>query len=217
MEACFSLCRQSPKVLGSTISRLLGVPGSFGQVLPEKLCSGSAPRPYSINSSLALRRPRKCRANYSNVVNIHRMVFVTISPTILVALEEVRLLDQEGSRNAPGSQKLNDEQSRLDRDVNQAKVTERLGIQRIHNDAEDEQISHVERESEGVSSEPSLSNPKLGNPISHGQVIDLWKELKARSPRPRTLDSLLRGTQVYIPPREPKPEPVSAGLSQPIP
>jgi hypothetical protein len=190
-----------------------GVLGSFGQVLSEKLCSGSAPRPYSINSSLALRRHRKCRANYSNVVNIHRMVFITISPTILEALEEVRLPDRDGSRNAPGSQKLNYEQSRLDSDVNQAKVTELLGIQGIRNDAEDEQISPVERESEGVTSEPSLSNPTLGNPISHSQVIDLWKELKAHSPRPRTLDSLLRGTRVYIPPPEPKPEPVSAVLS----
>jgi len=57
--------------------------------------------------------------------------------------------------------------------------------------------------------EPPLSNPTIGNPISHGQVIDLWRELKSRGSNPKTLDTLLRGARVYIPPPKPKPEPVS--------
>jgi hypothetical protein len=60
--------------------------------------------------------------------------------------------------------------------------------------------------------EPTLSNPKIGNPISHGQVIDLWKKLTAGSSPARALDSLLQGTRVYIPPPQPKAEPVRPQL-----
>lgn len=56
--------------------------------------------------------------------------------------------------------------------------------------------------------EPSLFDPRIGNPISHGQVMDLWKELKARDVTPKSLDALLRGARVYVPPPEPKVEPV---------
>ena len=56
--------------------------------------------------------------------------------------------------------------------------------------------------------EPSSSNIKIGNPISHGQLIHLSKQLKARKLSPNSLDKLLRGSRVYIPPPPPKPEPV---------
>lgn len=59
------------------------------------------------------------------------------------------------------------------------------------------------------STEPSLENPKVGNPVSHRQVIDLWKQLKASKISPCSLDIFLRGARVYIPPPPPKPEPVS--------
>ncbi|CAG8954871.1 hypothetical protein HYFRA_00008557, partial [Hymenoscyphus fraxineus] len=57
--------------------------------------------------------------------------------------------------------------------------------------------------------EPSLANPKVGNPVSHGQVIDLWKQMKVSKMSPCSLDLLLRGARVYIPPPPPKPEPTS--------
>ena len=138
------------------------------------------------------------------------MVFLTISPTILEALEEVQLLDRDTVRNPHKSLELLDERSLLKKDGKYAEVTKHLdGGQEVEG-IEDKEISFGRGESKEQFNEPPLSSPKLGNPISHGQVIDLWKELKARSHRPRSLDSLLRGARVYSPPPESKPEPVSA-------
>jgi len=70
-------------------------------------------------------------------------------------------------------------------------------------------------------SEPPLENPMIGNPISHGQILDIAKALKnSRATRDASgneessqtscnLDNLLRGCHIYIPPSPPKPEPVS--------
>ncbi|PHH90237.1 hypothetical protein CDD83_4205 [Cordyceps sp. RAO-2017] len=55
-------------------------------------------------------------------------------------------------------------------------------------------------------SEPSLGQPAVGKPISHGQVVGLWKKLQA-SPSPCSLEKLLQGSRVYLPPPPPKPEP----------
>ncbi|KAL1595046.1 hypothetical protein SLS60_009732 [Paraconiothyrium brasiliense] len=85
--------------------------------------------------------------------------------------------------------------------------------------------------------DPTLSNPKPGNPISHGQLIDLSKLLKKHAVQPFTkdetatrrediptlgsqpsekrpeehvpaiLDALLRNSTVYIAPPPPKKEP----------
>jgi TMEM199 family protein len=59
--------------------------------------------------------------------------------------------------------------------------------------------------------EPSLESPAAGNPISHGQLIEISRHLKSLGPRntkdgkvlPITLDELLRGCAIYT---EPKPE-----------
>jgi hypothetical protein len=73
-------------------------------------------------------------------------------------------------------------------------------------------------------SEPVLADAKAGNPISHSQLIDLAKLLTSVSydttPAaeaqqnsqgdgviPTTLDTLLRGSNVYTPPPPPKKEP----------
>ncbi|CAG8975058.1 hypothetical protein HYALB_00009920 [Hymenoscyphus albidus] len=56
---------------------------------------------------------------------------------------------------------------------------------------------------------PRLENPKVGNPVSHGQVIELWKQMKVSKMSPCSLDLLMRGARVYIPPPPPKPEPTS--------
>ncbi|KAJ8063924.1 hypothetical protein OCU04_007774 [Sclerotinia nivalis] len=60
-----------------------------------------------------------------------------------------------------------------------------------------------------VSQEPLLANPKIGNPISHGQIIDLWRDIKKKNISPLTLELLLRGSRVYVPPPVPKAEPTS--------
>jgi hypothetical protein len=57
--------------------------------------------------------------------------------------------------------------------------------------------------------EPSLERPCLGNPISHGQVIDLSTQLRAAGLEPHRLEDLLRGSRVYVAPPPPKLEPVS--------
>ena len=71
------------------------------------------------------------------------------------------------------------------------------------------QQDRAEKFGSGASpAEPSLHNPKVGNPISHGQAIDLSKQLKVQDITPNSLDTLLRGARVYIAPPPPKPEPV---------
>ncbi len=62
---------------------------------------------------------------------------------------------------------------------------------------------------QGRAGEPLLSEPAIGNPISHSQVIDIYRHLKKMGYSSYHLDILLRGSRVYIPPPPPKPEPVS--------
>lgn len=62
--------------------------------------------------------------------------------------------------------------------------------------------------------EPDLTFPDIAKPISHAQVIWLSKALKAFAvtdapgDAPLTLEALLVGTSIYLPPPPPKPEPV---------
>jgi hypothetical protein len=56
--------------------------------------------------------------------------------------------------------------------------------------------------------EPTLDEPAVGKPISHGQVVDLWKKLQQADEKGYTLESLLCGARVYVPLPPPKPEPV---------
>lgn len=56
--------------------------------------------------------------------------------------------------------------------------------------------------------EPSLREPAVGNPISHGQIVDLWRRLNKGHQSSHGLEQLLRGSRVYCPPSPPKPEPV---------
>ncbi|KAK8095963.1 hypothetical protein PG999_013985 [Apiospora kogelbergensis] len=55
-----------------------------------------------------------------------------------------------------------------------------------------------------VSSEPSLAEATVGKPISHGQIIDLWKQLQSQGHSQYSLEGLLRGANVYIPPPPPE-------------
>lgn len=56
--------------------------------------------------------------------------------------------------------------------------------------------------------EPSLDEPAVGKPISHDQILHQWKQLKENNMGSFSLESLLRGARVYMPPPPPKPEPV---------
>lgn len=77
---------------------------------------------------------------------------------------------------------------------------------------EDHDSEAKSKEPSQSSKEPSLEDPELGKPISHGQIVELWKRLKAQSNANYTLEQLLRGASVYIPPPPPKPEPVSRSM-----
>ncbi|KAI0122784.1 endoplasmic reticulum-based factor for assembly of V-ATPase-domain-containing protein [Daldinia grandis] len=55
--------------------------------------------------------------------------------------------------------------------------------------------------------EPSLKDPSVGKPISHEQIVDIWKRLRDESGNTTGLERLLRGATVYVPPPPPKPEP----------
>lgn len=57
--------------------------------------------------------------------------------------------------------------------------------------------------------EPSLDSPAAGKPISHNQIVNLWKTLKETGKEGNRLEDLLKGSRIYIPPPPPKPEPVS--------
>jgi len=72
---------------------------------------------------------------------------------------------------------------------------------------------------EQQSDEPELDAPKAGNPISHGQLVDISKYFKSNPEKakgksidgesiPIHLSDLLRGCSMYNPPPKPKPEPV---------
>ncbi|KAG0647109.1 hypothetical protein D0Z07_7085 [Hyphodiscus hymeniophilus] len=113
------------------------------------------------------------------------MVFLTMSSAILEALEKIQNL--ETSANKKGEQHVENEGT-MTRGGN-------------------EETSKIR--SNKQSEEPSLSNPKLGNPISHGQVIGLSKLLKVHGLSPSSLDILLRGSGVYVDAPPPKPEPTS--------
>lgn len=57
--------------------------------------------------------------------------------------------------------------------------------------------------------EPSLEDPALGKPVSHSQIVDVWKALNGIGHNDCTLEELLKGSKVYVPPPAPKSEPVS--------
>ncbi|KAF5233729.1 hypothetical protein FAUST_7980 [Fusarium austroamericanum] len=74
-------------------------------------------------------------------------------------------------------------------------------------DSEDHDSENETQESPQPTNEPSLDDPQIGKPISHGQIVDLWKRSKVQDDANYTLEQLLRGASVYIPPPPPKPEP----------
>lgn len=75
-----------------------------------------------------------------------------------------------------------------------------------------------------LGNEPSLENPAVGNPITHGQVIDIFTTIRRHRPNSKTdlqnerksysyqdiqLEQLLRGSKIYVPPPKSKSESVS--------
>ena len=71
-----------------------------------------------------------------------------------------------------------------------------------------------------TNNEPSLESPAIGRPISHGQIIDIYKSLsnvhsdiESPAEKPYHLDDLLRGAQIYVPPPKPTTQPVCSKVA----
>lgn len=76
-----------------------------------------------------------------------------------------------------------------------------------------------------LADEPSLEHPAVGNPISHGQVMDIFTRIRQHrfasemdmqdgqksynKDQEFQLEDLLRGSRVYVPPPQSRSEPVS--------
>ncbi|KAJ3558647.1 hypothetical protein NPX13_g9668 [Xylaria arbuscula] len=55
--------------------------------------------------------------------------------------------------------------------------------------------------------EPCMTDPAVGKPISHGQILATVKTLKAKGHAGFRLEQMLRGSALYVPPPPPKPKP----------
>lgn len=143
------------------------------------------------------------------------MVNLTMTSTIVEALEKIqsleRAVDEDIQLQEPGD-KTQDQKDRSAPEKG-SRSDEKTGDA----DGTDEIEKNTDSEAPGTAAkrtleagEPSLENPKLGSPISHGQVIDLSRKLKVQGLSPWSLDTLLRGARVYVAPPPPKSEPVSS-------
>ena len=73
---------------------------------------------------------------------------------------------------------------------------------------------------DAVEDEPSLALPEIDGPVTHAQLLDVVRGLKAHhgsrtdvestSTQRVTLEAVLRGARVYAAPPKPKPAPVSS-------
>jgi hypothetical protein len=147
------------------------------------------------------------------------MVLLTMTSSMVEALEMVRSLEigTDERRQPPASEATSDQSSRIKDDemVTTVGKNENAGILAEERDqnSSNSTSGDIKAAGEGSNStEPSLENPKVGNPISHGQAIDLSKQLKALGMQPCNLDILLRGSWIYVPPPPPKLEPVRMHL-----
>jgi TMEM199 family protein len=127
------------------------------------------------------------------------MVLLTMTPSMVEALEKLQKI-----RGTTNGKEIVGEKST---GPQESEESDGQAHQQNEKSTDDEQDQSLKAEKQ--SAEPSLSYPKVGNPISHGQVIDISKDLKARRIQPNNLEALLRESRVYTPPPQPKTEPVS--------
>ncbi|SPO07614.1 uncharacterized protein DNG_10309 [Cephalotrichum gorgonifer] len=110
------------------------------------------------------------------------MVLLTMTPSIVEGLE---ILGESASAEHA-----------------KAKITETESTETKSTEAETPDTTNAKTNVD----EPSLDAPAPGKPISHGQILDLWKALKDQKRTAYTLEKLLEGARVHIPPPPPKPE-----------
>lgn len=126
------------------------------------------------------------------------MVLLTMTPSMVQALEKLQSLQETTVENddvpSKSAEEIWQKNKSRGRDQDQEILENRI-------------VSTENAEQQPA--EPSLLSPTVGNPISHGQVIDMSRNLNARRIHPSNLETLLRGSKVYVPSPPSKAEPVS--------
>ncbi|ROV90805.1 hypothetical protein VPNG_09849 [Cytospora leucostoma] len=117
------------------------------------------------------------------------MVLLTMTPSIVKAI---------GRLNSEAVSKGEAEEDHLPKVETEAEVEIRVEVE--------------SRAKVDTKIEPSLDEPKVGKPISHAQIVHLWKQCKMLDAGGEgggglSLEILLRGANLYVPPPPPKPEP----------
>lgn len=141
------------------------------------------------------------------------MVLLTMTATIVEALEKIQGRRSTTERNIqPGDdnalpERSDDNEGREDQRQESAEY-DSGGSEKKKSADTPKSADSKERTKGNTISEPTLSNPKIGSAISHGQVVDLSQAMKAQMLQPCHLEDLLKGARLYIPPPQPKPEPV---------
>lgn len=77
-----------------------------------------------------------------------------------------------------------------------------------HSDNSSDAANDKARSNDIELEEPCMKDPAVGKPISHGQILKTIKALKANGHVGFRLETMLRGSSLYVPPPPPKPEPV---------
>jgi hypothetical protein len=75
-----------------------------------------------------------------------------------------------------------------------------------------------DQKDDALSSDPPLSEPNVGAPVSHAQLIQVARFLReSQLPNKNDfrLDTLLKGANIYMPPPKPKPQPVCTHSTTP--
>lgn len=141
------------------------------------------------------------------------MVLLTMTAAMVEALERIQDVEGASEENEEGRQ--DDVSTEASKTSDSTKDKMRRDMKTEAGEAEGSihiapgKVADLEKKEEkNDSSEPTLLSPRIGNPISHGQVVKLSQNMKARNLQPCHLEELLKGARVYIPPPPPKPEPV---------
>jgi len=151
------------------------------------------------------------------------MVLLTMTTVIVEALETIQSLEQlrsdatnTSSKDGADEEKGQEGETDVQENKKSTKGTEADGGANEDNNNSAPKAREQTAEKKLLDLEPSLKEPKPGNPISNGQVLDLWRETKALGLPSKSLDALLRGSRVYVAPPKPKPEPVSVLEKTPV-
>lgn len=147
------------------------------------------------------------------------MVLLTMTVSIVEVLEKLQHIIERDSPESQHSAESEGIRRLLTGRINKSEDEESIQVEhkdgaQVHGEANGfPKLSAGSHQKKFTSaSEPSLQHPQVGNPISHGQVIELSRLWKAANVQSRTLEVLLQGSRIYIAPVPPKPEPVSYKL-----